>query len=403
MQESALSDIKVLDFSHHIAGPYCTKLLADYGADVIKVERPGSGDRSRSLGPFPDDIPHQEKSGLFLHLNTNKRSVTLDLKTDAGVAIALKLAERVDIVVESFKPGAMERFGLGYDALRSVKPDLVLTSVSNFGQTGPYRDWKASEAVLYGMGGDMYSTGVAEKEPIKLGGFVGMYQAGAVAAYATMAALFGARLQGVGEHVDISIFETQLGSIDRRTSNLVGHVYTGEVALRTSMGTSGTTSQAYPCADGYLEATVARGYVQRVIGMLRPLGYFQESKWDNPDTYGHPELQIEAEEQFLDWCLRRTKMEAWQTTQAHKVLTAPLNSIGDASQDPTLNERGAFQDVDHPQAGALKYAARPFILPESPWSVRTPPPLLGQHTAEVLSGLGYNADDIVTLRRQGVV
>ena len=160
MPELALEDVKVLDLTQHVAGPYCAKLLADYGADVIKVERPGVGDPARGMGPFPGDVPHRERSGIFLHLNTNKRGITLDLKTQAGVNVVKELVAGVDILVENFRPGTMERFGLGYDVLHEVKPSLVMTSISNFGQTGPYRDFRSAEIMVYGMGGEMYSTGL---------------------------------------------------------------------------------------------------------------------------------------------------------------------------------------------------------------------------------------------------
>ena len=146
MEEQPLSDLRIIDLTHGIAGPYCTKLLADYGADVVKVEKPGSGDYTRSLGPFQNDVPHPEKSGIFLFLNTNKRGITLDLKSDDGVDALKKLVKDADILVESFRPGVMASLGLDYDTLKDINPNLVMTSVSNFGQTGPYRDYKASGA-----------------------------------------------------------------------------------------------------------------------------------------------------------------------------------------------------------------------------------------------------------------
>ena len=164
-----LADLTVIDLTHGISGPYCTKLLADFGADVIKVERPGAGDYARTLGPFPQDVPHPEKSGIFLFLNTNKRSVTLDLKTAEGAAALKELAKRADILVESFKPGTMDDLGLGYDALRQINPDLIYTSVSNFGQTGPYRDYLGSELTLYAMGGRMTASGLPDMYPAEAG------------------------------------------------------------------------------------------------------------------------------------------------------------------------------------------------------------------------------------------
>src|SRR5690606_26222253 len=180
----ALDGVRVLDLTHHIAGPFCTKLLADYGADVIKIERPRVGDPARREGPFLHDEPHLEGSALFLHLNTNKRSVCLDLATPAGRDIALQLAARSHIVVENFRPGTLDRFGLGYEALRAVRPDIVLVSISNFGQSGPYRDLPMSEITAYAMGGAMNATGHRDREPLKLGGNVVQYHAGANAAFA---------------------------------------------------------------------------------------------------------------------------------------------------------------------------------------------------------------------------
>ena len=165
MADLALADVRVLDFTWYIAGPYCTKLLADYGADVIKVERPGLGDPSRRMGPFPQDVPNPEKSGLFLHLNTNKRGITLNLKTALGRRIAEQLARRADVVVESFSPGVMASLGLGYAALEKLNHAVVMTSVSNFGQTGPYRDFQMSELVLSAMGTSMKTCGQPDREP----------------------------------------------------------------------------------------------------------------------------------------------------------------------------------------------------------------------------------------------
>ena len=251
MSAQALSDVKVLDFTHYIAGPYCTKLLADYGADVLKIEHPEGGDGSRRLGPFPGDDPHSEKSGLFLHLNTNKRSIALNLKSRAAREIVTELVKEVDIVVESFRPGTMSRFSIGYEYLKTINPSLVMTSISDFGQTGPYRDHRGSEIIFYGMGGEMYSTGLDEREPVKLGGTVVLYQAGATAAVATMGALFAAFDQGLGQHVYVSILDTQVGSIDRRMSMLLAYQYNGEITRRMSYGShDGYPGGVYPCDDG---------------------------------------------------------------------------------------------------------------------------------------------------------
>lgn len=404
MDNLALSDLTVVDFTHYVAGPYCTKLLADYGAEVIKIERPVTGDGARRLGPFPHDEPHIEKSGLFLHLNTNKRSVTLDLNSDTGKEIVKKLVAEADVVVESFKPGTMARFGLDYQALSAVNPALVMTSISNFGQTGPYRDYTAADIMFYGMGGEMYSTGLAEREPVTMARHVTLYQAGAVATVATMGAVFAAGSDGEGQYVDVSIMETQVGSIDRRMSMLLAYQYNGEISYRQpSEGTAGFPSGTYPCADGYVQVQGGTAYFRRILKMLGEPEEFADPHWQTPQAQADPDLKAEFEGYFIAWCMERTKHEIWEAAQSARVLSGKLNTIGDAASDANFIARGAFSDIEHPEAGKLTYLGRPFIMSESPWALRKPAPLLGEHTDEVLSGLGYTGLDLQRLRREGIV
>ncbi|MAF51474.1 MAG: CoA transferase [SAR202 cluster bacterium] len=406
MAEMALSDVTVLDFTQNIAGPYSTKLLADYGADVIKVEQPGTGDGARGLGPFPGDVSHPEKSGTFLHLNTNKRGITLDLNTEEGRAAAIELARRSHVVVESFRPGTMESFGLGYGSLSAANPSLVVTSISNFGQTGPYRDWRASELILYGMGGELISTGIAEREPIKMGGTVGLYQAGTVAAYATLAAVTGARQRGAGEHVDISIMETQAGSIDRRLSLLLAYQYTDETTSRESLDAASGTGfpgGVYPCADGYVQITAGLVWFDRVVRMLGSPEGLLDPKWYTSEAQSDPELKEEFDGYFYPWVLTRTKQEVWEAAQEFRVLSGPLNTMDDLMRDAFFQGRGAFAEIDHPEAGALTYPGRPVVLNATPWSVRRPAPRLGEHTDEVLAELGYAQAAIDRMKAKGVI
>lgn len=403
----ALSNIKVLDFTQTIAGPYCTKLLADYGADVIKVERPGTGDSARRMGPFPKDEPHPEKSGTFLHLNTNKRSVTLDLKTHRGREIARELASQVDVVVESFRPGTMDEFGLGYDALSELNPALTYTSISNFGQSGPYRDWRGSEIIFYGMGGELYSTGVEEKEPLKLGGTVGLYQSGVMSAFATLGAVLGSGADGVGQHVDISLMEVQTGSIDRRMSMLMAYQYNGEITGRMPLGqatgSGGYPSGVYPCEDGFFQITGGGKYFERVRDMLGNPEELSGDEWMTPDAQADEEMEGLFEAFFYPWLLDRTKHQAWNEAQASRVLCGPLNKMGDFLGDEFFVGRGTFAEVEHPIAGRFTYPGRPFMMNASPWSIRRPAPLLGQHTDEVLAELGKSEAEIESLRREGVI
>ena len=400
----ALSDIRILDFTHSIAGPYCTKMLADYGAEVLKVERPRAGDMARKSGPFPDDEPHPEKSGLFLHLNTNKRGITIELKSVAGQQIVRQLVGEVDVVVESFRPGVMEQFGLDYESLRLMNREVVMTSISNFGQTGPYQEFKGSEIAFYGMGGEMFTTGISEREPLKMGGDVVQFQAGATAAVATMGAVFAARLHGIGQHVDVSIMETQIGSIDRRMSRLIAYQYTGETTHRQSLNnTAGYPSGFYPCKDGYVEITGGPTYFPRIVKMLGEPDFLNDPKWYEPGAQQDDDLKSEFEGFFYPWILDRTKREVWLVAQEARVLSGPLNTIGDLQNDSNFSDRGAFSDIGHPETGTLRYPGRPFIMGKTPWSIRRPAPLLGQHNREILTGLGYTDYEIVSLRDQGVI
>ena len=266
--DMALSDIRVLDLTHGIAGPYCTKMLADYGADVVKVERPDGGDFARRLGPFPGDSPHPEKSGLFLMLNINKRGVTLDLKTSVGKRMLTELVRQTDVLVESFSPRVMSSLGLSYESLAEANPGLVMVSISNFGQTGPYRDFKASEMVLYGMGGAMHSRGLPGREPVKYGTNVVLYQAGLIGALAAMTGLFARRRRGGdGEHVDVSIFETAAHSRDGRSPDIIAAQFINQVRPRREPGST-IASGTFPCKDGYIVLGAGGARFPQALAML---------------------------------------------------------------------------------------------------------------------------------------
>jgi crotonobetainyl-CoA:carnitine CoA-transferase CaiB-like acyl-CoA transferase len=403
---NALAGIRVLDLTHRIAGPYCTKLLADFGAEVLKIERTPAGDPARLYGPFLNDEPHPETSALFLHLNTNKRGITLDLKSEEGRRIALRLAERADVLVENFRPGTLERMGIGAGTLHARNPRLVITSISNFGQTGPYRDLRASEITLSAMGGPMNVTGHREHEPLKLGGNVVQYHAGTVAAYATLLAVYaieGGRDEG--EHIDVSIYETQAGFRDRRTVYLTTYAYTGELVRRPEPGIR-PGSGVRPAADGYVN--IFSGGPRRFASFLRMIG--RDDLLDDPRVANpvllpnHPELVHEIEDSYLEWLMRHSKREAAAIAQQHRLLAAPVNEIRDLFEDPAFTERGVFETIDHPIAGEQQYPSRPFIMSASPRPPARRAPLLGEHTMEVLCDeLGYSREEVGRLRAQGVV
>ncbi len=402
--KQALSDVKVLDLTHYIAGPYCTKLMADLGADVLKIEKPGGGDPARRMGPFPNDKPHPEKSALFLHLNTNKKGITLNLKSLAGREIFRQLVNDVGILVESFKPGTMAGWGLDYETLEKMNPRLVMGSISNFGQYGPYRDFKASDGVLYAMGGDMYTDGMYHREPVKLAVNVSLYEAASSAAVGIMGAYFGAKHSGTGgQHVDISLMETLESSTDRRITNLIAYQYCGQQMIRISMGELSFPAGAYPCKDGYF-GLLATG--MRWSGVAKMIGdpELEKPPWSTLEAQFDPERRDEFYERWwFPYLASRTKLECWSEGQAAGLMCAPLNTVADLMYDPHLEERKSFVQVDHPVAGRITYPGAPYIMSGTPWQVKRPAPLLGQHNGEVYGKLGYTREDLVLLRQQGVI
>ena len=402
-----LYDIRVIDLTHGIAGPYCTKLLADFGADVIKVERPRSGDYARRLGPFPSDISHPEKSGLFLLLNTNKRSITLDLKTAEGTDALKELVKGADVLVESFKPGVMDRLGLDYDTLSKINPDLVMTSVSNFGQTGPYRDYLASELVFYATGGNMISSGLADHYPLKKGGNHVQFQAGNNAAMATMFAMYGKVNSGLGgQHIDASIFETQMGSINGRTIGLIRYQYTGYRGRRELQSIGGYPSGVYRCKDGYISVAGGGQRFPRVAASLGRPELVDDPRFGVPNGPQDPQYKEEFETTiWVPWLMQRTQEEVVGICQEHELLCTPYNTLDRViDHNPQLNARGYFGQIDHPVAGTLRYPGSPVSNNNGWWRIRRPAPLLGQHNSEILGGqVGYSDEEIRAISGEDAV
>jgi crotonobetainyl-CoA:carnitine CoA-transferase CaiB-like acyl-CoA transferase len=400
MATQALEGVRILDLTRHVAGPFCTKLLGDYGADVIKVEQPGRGDPARWIGPFAGRVPHPERSGLFLHLNTNKRSITLNLKCDTGRAILLKLVRSADILVENFRAGAMASLGLDYARLKEINPALVMTSISNFGQSGPYRDWGASELVLYAMGHEMWGTGAPDAEPATMANKLNLHLAGQAACVATLCVYYGAQLAGAGQQVDLSIMETLAAAPDRRGVALVAYQYCGD-RLRRKPAVQGVDAPPYlnSCADGLFEISVG---ITRWDEFVRAVG----EDWVTDPSF-RPPLDRATSERFnrywFPWCMARTKREITDRFQRGGLPCAPLNTVADLASDEQLMHRKFFVRVDHPVAGPLAYPGAPFKMKAPSYMIRRPAPLLGQHNAEILGELGYGAADLAALSAAAVI
>ncbi len=405
MPIQALSGVRVVDLTQLISGPFCTKLLADYGADVIKIEKPLGGDVARQVGPFFGDDPHPEKSGLFLHLNTNKRGITLNLKSETGKKIFFELIRNADLLVENFSPRVMPSLGLDYSTLEKVNPRLVMTSISNFGQTGPYRDYKISDIVLFGMGGCMNFVGLPDRQPLNLPGTVTQYHGGGMAAVATMTALLGAEGTGIGQWVDVSLLEAELCSTDWRMANLVGHQYSGQVSIRMLPQQRGAfPSGNYPCKDGYIYVIglwpVVWPGVANLIG--RP-EWGKDRRFVSNEGQASPQSRDEFEAVWYPYLAEHTKKELVEAGQASNVPIAPINNTMEIVNDDHMKARGFWVEIEHPFTGKIKYTGAPFIMHESPWQIRRRAPLLGEHNQEVYGELGYTSEDVVRLKEADVI
>ena len=329
---------------------------------------------------------------MFLFLNTNKRGITLDLKSDEGIEALKQLVKDADILVESFRPGVMASLGLDYDTLKGINPNLVMTSVSNFGQTGPYRDYKASELTLFGMGGRMYALGLPERYPLKLGGSHVQYQAGNNAAMATLFAWHGQRYEGMGgQRVDVSILETQMASINGRLTSLVNYQYNGERGRRRGPSTRGGYPQGhYPCKDGYISVSGGGQRWPLTVAALGMPELLEDPRFAPP--FG--QQSMEGKEEFerdiwLPWLMSRTKQQAVAECQVQGLLIGANNTIDEVVDDnPQLDARDYFTEIDHPVAGRFRYPGAPILTEGRWWRIRRPAPLLGQHNREVLEADG---------------
>ena len=402
MTERALEGVRVLDLTQYIAGPMATWLLAGYGADVIKIERPYGGDPARKLGPFYHDEVNPEKSGLFLYLNMGKRGITLDLKHQLGVNIFKELVKTADIVVESFRPGVMARLGLDYETLEQINPGLVMTSVSNFGQTGPYRDYKTSELILYGMGGLMQTTGSSQREPVKNGGTISLHQMGFYAATGTLGAYLGSIFQGLGQHVDMSMMEALITN-EEKAALLIAYQWCGEEQPRMSSYEAGYPYGTYPCQDGYFDMQGGAAYWDRVVDMYGDQEFLKDPRWFTPAAQADPALKEEFEVFLLNWSMQHTKQEVMNIAQEHRVPCGAVQDFSEVFSDPDLNERGLFLELSHPVVGKLKYPGRPFIMSETPFEAQRPAPLLGEHNKEIYTGLDYSGEELTHLAEWGII
>jgi len=382
--------------TQYIAGPYCSRILAGFGADVIKVEKPGEGDGARRMAPFLNDEPDPERSGLFLYLNSNKKSITLNLKSNTGVKIFKELVKGADVVIESFRPEVMNRLGLDYQTLEKISPRLVMTSISNFGQTGPYRDYKSTHLIAWGMSGGRYTDGEPGKRPVQSGGWVTHYAAGLYGAAGTATALYQRNETGVGQHVDVSIFESCMFLAEYPA---VIYSYLGW--LHTAI--SGPFIGIFPCKDGDIGVNVLTGAQLELLWSF--LGVPEVTKYPNFQNILWLREHIdEARAVVAPKVLEREKMELFQSGADWRIPFGLVPTTQEILDSPQHKARGFFEEVDHPVIGKATMPGAPFKLTESPWQLRNPAPLLGQHNEEVYCQcLGYSKEELVRLKEQGII
>ena len=402
-----LDGVKVLDLTHYIAGPYCTKLLSGLGADVIKVERLEIGDGVRWLGPFASEmeIPAgnraPEDGAWFLYLNTAKQSLALDLKSKEGQLVVLELAAKADILVENFAPGGIESLGLSYAELEKANPALVVTSISNFGQTGPYRDWKASELNLYALGGLMNITGEPEQEPLKEGMPLAQLGAGQNAFAATMAALMYAEETGQGQRIDLSIAEYATNILENA---LMQFSYSGQEYSRVGNRGYGRAAWGiYPCQDGHVGIIAGPDHRWPEVARIMEREELADERFLS--RAGRLEFADEVDAYMLPFLIDNNKLDIFKAGQEAGLGFSFVATMQDILQMEQLLDRDYFVELEHPVAGKLTYPGAP-IIPEkgvNAWVFRRAP-LLGEHTSQALnSWLGYSNDQVSELVQAGIL
>ncbi len=401
----ALEGIRVLDLSQGIDGPYCTKILAEYGAEVIKVEPLSVGDSSRSVAPFSQDVPHPEKSGRFLFFNTNKKSVTLDLKTYTGQSLFKRLAKKADLVVENVGPGIMDGLGLGLQELHELSPSLVLTSISDFGSSGPYKDYKATDMVAAAVAGYMLQMGDPDKPPLQSGIPVGRLVTGMYAALGSLIALFGAQLDGQGQLVEISMHEALTSVLIYDT---VAYSYIGRIKKRPGhywATHQGIRSSVQPCKDGNFGLFLNAGHFRWQLMWEVLLGMPEVAEDPKYMTLeGIQEHTPELEQIARTWFMEHTSEEIFHLAQELGLPFADIPDVSGVLGSPHLRERAYFRSIDHPVVGELEYPGPAIRLGEGQGERSQGAPLLGQHNTEIFCDLlGLEKEELIRLRSEGVV
>jgi len=403
MTASALSGIRVLELGDFVAAPYCARMLADMGADVIKVERPPDGDSSRRYGPFLDDAPHPERSGLFLYMNANKRGVTLDVETPTGRALLHRLLGQMDVFVVGLAPREMDALGLAPATLHAAYPRLVITSLTPYGLTGPYRDRRANDLTCSAAGGATFLTGRPEREPLTQPCFQSDHQCGISGIAATVAALLMREATGEGQTADIS--ETDVMASIYVGANVTSSIAEGHDRQRTGVRYPGHYPDSlFRVKDGHICLNCPQ-----IVQWVRFLEAMGTPEWTKDPRYRNRKAMAqqypdEVDRVMTDMLKDRTKAELYAIGQERRVPIAMVQTAEDLYRDPHLRAREYFVRLAHAEVGEREYPGAPYKFSRTPWRALRPAPLYGEHNEQVYCGmLGCSRDDLVALRRTGVV
>ena len=399
MTDGALAGLRVVELSRFAAAPYCGKFLVGCGAEVIKVEPP-DGDPIRHLGPFKDDLPNRETGATFLFLNTGKKSVTLDAGTPSGRPILLDLIAKADVLLTDWEPALLEQHGLTYEALEKINPRLVFTAISFFGQTGPYRDYAATELIGQAMGGYLSITGQPDGPPVKVCGNVGQYQGGLQGAVGTMAAILEQDLTGVGQLVDVSITE----SLAFESTSVTRWLNSGSVMPRggNRLARSNVNglypATVLPCKEGWVHVHEGHGRSEMLALLMEEPRIMDPEIQSEP--YGHADL---LDQLCLPWLSQHDKFEAVTRAQELRLPFAEVLDIPEVLLDEQHAARDYIVELDHPVAGVTGQPGFVFQSSETPWQTSRAP-LLGEHCAELYGELlGFTADELRALRERKVI
>lgn len=369
--KKALEGVKILDFSRVLAGPYCTMLLADMGAEVIKVERPGSGDDSRHFGPY-----QKGESAYYSLLNRGKKSIEINLKDEQDLEIVRNLIREVDIVVENYRPGIMEKFGLDYDSVKALNPNIIYTSISGFGQNGPYKERPAYDLVAQAMGGMMSITGYEHTPPTRTGSSLGDMSAALFATYGTLVALFHKERTGEGQFVDVAMMDSIVAMLETNVlQNTVAGINPGRVGSRHPLS---TPFDAYRVKDGYIVIAIANNPLfEKLCHIMEQPELIEDERFttDELRTSHEQELKVIIEKFLSSY----TVEEAESMLLDAGLPASRIQSIEEVVQDEQMKVREMLVDIEHPIAGKMTLVGNPAKLSATPADPSNAPPMLGEH------------------------